>query len=170
MESQKENIIESSNKNNILSEDTITEKTKNILIDDLTLEDIFVNLTLISKIDVGNKLIHNNKYINIDTSYLQFITRWLNGANRTNNLSFIKLILIKAFEFNDKLMDENTNDINIQLLIRLNNDLKNTINGLLNFKQTYYYDKLSQSEIDVLIDNIRSKLDLNSKATNFNRF
>jgi hypothetical protein len=160
---------EPSRKNGVFPEATFSEKSKDFLENELTLEDIFVNLTLISKIDVGNKLTHTNKHINIDTSYFQFITRWINGINRNNNLSFIRLILIKAFEFNDKLMDDSTHDTNVQLLIRLNNDLKNTINGLLNFKHTYYYDKLAQSEIDVMIDNIRSKLDLNSKGINFNK-
>ena len=31
------------------------------------------------------------------------------------------------------------------------------------------HDKLIQSEIDVLVDNVRSKLDLNAKYLNFNK-
>lgn len=52
-------------------------------------------------------------------------------------------------------------------VFRLTADLKNSLNGLNNLKQTYSTDKLIQSELDVMIDNIRNKLDLNSKNLNF---
>jgi hypothetical protein len=134
----------------------------------LTREDIFVNLTLLAKIEVGDKLIRNkdDKHLNIDTSYFQFITRWLKGNSRNTSLKFISLVLTKAFEINDKLLEEKT-QISAQQLFRLTSDLKNCLNGLNNLKQTYSYDKLIQSEIDVMIDNIRSKLDLNSKSLHF---
>lgn len=134
----------------------------------LTREDIFVNLTLLAKIEVGDKLIRNkdDKHLNIDTSYFQFITRWLKGNSRNTSLKFISLVLTKAFEINDKLLEEKT-QISAQQLFRLTSDLKNCLNGLNNLKQTYSYDKLIQSEIDVMIDNIRSKLDLNSKNLHF---
>jgi hypothetical protein len=52
-------------------------------------------------------------------------------------------------------------------VFRLTADLKNSLNGLNNLKQTYSTDKLIQSELDVMIDNVRTKLDLNSKNLNF---
>lgn len=134
----------------------------------LNREDIFVNLTLIAKIEVGDKLIRNkdDKHLNIDTSYFQFITRWLKGNSRNTSLKFISLVLSKAFEINDMLLADKTH-ISAQQLFRLTSDLKNCLNGLNNLKQTYTYDKLIQSEIDVMIDNVRSKLDLNSKNLHF---
>jgi hypothetical protein len=135
---------------------------------ELSREDIFVNLTLIAKIEAGNKLIRNksDKFLNIDTSYFPSLTRWINGNNRTNIMAFINLVLHKAFELNDMIVKEK-NDSDAQLLFRLTSDLKNSLNGLNNLKQTYSSDKLVQSEIDVMIDNIRSKLDNNSKILNF---
>jgi hypothetical protein len=138
--------------------DTPLDSNKNTM----SLEDIFVNLRLISKIEIGDKLIQNDKHINIDTSLVQCVSRWLSGNNRADNINFINTILSKAFEYNDKLLNESTDD-SAQLLLRLNNDLKNCINGLINLKQTYHFDKLIQSEIDVMIDNIRSKLDTTNK-------
>jgi hypothetical protein len=132
---------------------------------EFTLEDIFINLTLISKIEVGNKLTQNEKYINIDNNWmLSSITRWMFGHNRTTSIQFLTAIFVKAFEYNETLKDKTTESM--QQLLRLNTDLKNAINGLVNLKQTYYYDKLTQSELDVMIDNIRSKLDLNFKYMN----
>lgn len=134
----------------------------------LSLEDIFINLSLLSKIDVGDKLIQNGamKHLNIDTSYFQFITRWFKGSNRNNSLKFINHVLNKAFEYNDNLLEDKT-EKSALTLFRLTADLKNSLNGLNNLKQTYNMDKLIQSEIDVMIDNIRNKLDLNSKNLNF---
>jgi hypothetical protein len=134
----------------------------------LSLEDIFINLTLLSKIDVGDKLIQNGnmKHINIDTSYFQFITRWFKGSNRNNSLKFINHVLNKAFEYNDSMLEEKSEKSAVTVF-RLTADLKNSLNGLNNLKQTYSTDKLIQSELDVMIDNIRNKLDLNSKNLNF---
>ncbi len=134
--------------------------------DTLTLDDIFVNLRVLSKLEIGNKLIKNNKYLNIDTSYLQFFYRWYNGINRNNTIEFIIPILDKAFEISDQLIELKSEE-SAQLLYRLNTELKNSVNGLLNLKQTYNFDKLIQSEIDVMIDNIRTKLDISSKNFNF---
>ena len=134
----------------------------------LTKEDLFVNLTLLAKIEVGDKLVRSkkDKHLNIDTSYIQFITRWFRGNNRNTSLKFINLVLSKAFEMNDMLLAEKTQESALKLF-RLTSDFKNSLNGLNNLKQTYSYDKLIQSEIDVMIDNIRSKLDLNSKNLHF---
>ena len=133
---------------------------------EFTLEDVFINLRLISKINQGEKLLQNDKHLNIDTSYFQLITRWIRKAGRTESIGFIQKVLTKAFEFSDILIKEKT-DESAQKLLRLNIDLKNSLEGLTNLKITYMFDKLIQSEIDVMIDNIRSKLDINSKYLNF---
>ena len=134
---------------------------------ELTLEDIFINLRLISRIEVGDKLIQNNKHVNIDNSYLQFITRKINGSNRNDNLCFINYVLNKAYSYNDNLICLR-DDTSAQLLFRLTTDFKNAITGLLNLKLTYSADKLVQSEIDVMTENVRAKIESNSKQLNFN--
>jgi hypothetical protein len=45
------------------------------------------------------------------------------------------------------------------MLFRLTNDLKNSISGLTKLKQTYCDDKLVQAEIDVIIEDIRAKIE-----------
>ena len=135
---------------------------------DLNLEDVFINLRLISKINQGEKLLQFDKHINIDTSYFQVITRWFRGASRNESIGFIQKVLAKSFDFSDKLVEDKSNE-SAQKLLRLNTDLKNCLEGLANLKVTYMHDKLIQSEIDVIVDNIRSKLDLNAKYLNFNK-
>jgi hypothetical protein len=128
---------------------------KEISLTQFDIDDIFINLRLISKIEIGDKIIDNDKYLNIDYSYIKSLTRWYYDINRKNNFKFINNIYQKAFTLNDEIINNN------ELLIRLNNELKISINGLLNYKQTYITDKLFQSEIDVLIENIRNKIDQN---------
>jgi hypothetical protein len=135
---------------------------------DLNLEDVFINLRLISKINQGEKLLQFDKHINIDNSYFQVITRWFRGASRNESIGFIQKVLVKSFEFSDKLVEDKSTE-SAQKLLRLNTDLKNSLEGLANLKVTYIHDKLIQSEIDVMVDNVRSKLDLNSKYLNFNK-
>jgi hypothetical protein len=120
----------------------------------LSLDDIFINLNLISKIEVGDKLYVNDKYINIDTSYVQSIIRWYYGVDRRSTIKFVRLIISKSFEFCDSLLNTDT-----KMLFRLSNDLKNSISGLEKLKQTYFADKLVQAEIDVIIESIRAKID-----------
>lgn len=134
----------------------------------LTFDDVFVNLRLISKIVVGNKLVQTHKHVNIDTSYFQSITRWYRGSNRNDTIQFMNLVFTKAYEINDKLLEDKSED-SIQTLLRLNSDLKNSLTGLGNLKHTYSEDKLIQSEIDVMIDHIQVRLDTNLKHINFNR-
>jgi hypothetical protein len=133
------------------------EQDKHIqIVNDMTMDDIFINLNLISKIDVGNKLYINGKYINIDIRYVQPLLRWFYGDDRKSTLNFLKLVINKSFEFCDMLVK---NDL--RLLFRLTNDLKNSISGLTKLKQTYLIDKLVQAEIDVIIEDIRTKIDSN---------
>jgi hypothetical protein len=133
---------------------------------EFSLEDIFINLTLISRIEVGNKLVKNGKYVNIDTSYFQFITRWFNSQNRSDSIRFTASILSRSFEFSDSLA-KHKDDESRQNLLRLNTSLSNAIGGLSNLSQTYHYDKLTQSEIEVMINNIRTKLNIQSKHIHF---
>ncbi len=129
---------------------------------EFTLEEILINLSLISKIENGNKLIINDKYINIDNSYFNFVTRWLFGSSRMNTIEFIREMLNQSFLHGIKLIQEDSESSN-QLLLRLNSELKNSINGLNNLKQTYYTDKAIQAKIDVMIENIRDQLELKLK-------
>lgn len=155
-DSEKSNLGNANHSSNISQE----EETE------FTLDDIFVNLTLISRIEVGNKLIRNNKHVNIDTSYFPSITRWLYGQNHIDILKFINTILNKAFEYND-ILTKDKNEESRQNLIRLNNILSNVINGLSNLMQTYHYDKLTQSSIEVMINTIRNKLNLQLKHIHY---
>jgi len=134
------------------------------IVSDMTLEEVFININLISKIEPNYKLYINNKFINIDTSYIQSISRWFFGNDRKTTIFFVNLVINKSFEYCDKLLT--TKNIDTKLLFRITSDIKNSINGLLNLKHTYSSDKLVQAEIDVIIENIRNKIEINTTKLN----
>jgi len=123
----------------------------------LSLDDVIVNLNVLSNIKVGNKLYHNNNYLNINNNYFSFIYRWYNNINRHDSIEFINIILVETFKYNNLLYNNHV------LLFRLTDSLQNSINGLENLKITYNGDKLIVSKIDCMIDSIRSKIDENFK-------
>jgi hypothetical protein len=65
------------------------------------------------------------------------------------------------------MLTKDKNEESRQNLIRLNNILSNVINGLSNLMQTYNYDKLTQSSIEVMINTIRNKLNLQLKHIHY---
>lgn len=138
------NQLDQSNKVKILTHEEIVKT--------MSLDDIFINLNLIAKIEVGDKLYVNDKYINIDMSYAKSVLRWFYGIDRKGTIGFVRLVINKSFEYCDLLSDS-------KLKFRLNNDLKNSITGLTKIKQTYMTDKLVQAEIDVIIEDIRLKIE-----------
>ena len=156
------NIEHCNNAESSSSSEIHDQQESNISKPDFTLEEILINLSLISKIENGNKLIINDKYINIDNSYFNFVTRWLFGNSRMQTMEFIREMLNQSFLHGFKLLQEDSETSN-QLLLRLNSELKNSINGLTNLKQTYYTDKAIQAKIDVMIENIRDQLELKLK-------
>jgi hypothetical protein len=111
---------------------------------ELSLDELYTNLSLISKIEVGDKLVLKNNYITIDKSYLGFFSRWINNVGRDETLKYIANLLNFSFTY---LTDESEKS-------RILNYLQLSLNGLNNLKQTYFNDKLVQAKIDVIIENI----------------
>ena len=151
-------LIETEKENKDQSEQVSTYKPVQVdfetVVKTMTLDDIFINLNLIAKIEIGDKLYINDKFINIDMSYVQPLLRWYYGIDRKSTIHFVRLVINKSFDFCEELTEP-------KMLFRLNNDLKNSIVGLTKLKQTYITDKLVQAEIDVIIEDIRSKIESN---------
>jgi hypothetical protein len=119
-------------------------------INNFTLDVIFTNLDNISKINIGDKLIHDNKYITIDSSYAQSLTRWIYGFSRFSILEFINELLNEAYA-QLKILKENTDDTSGVLWIKLIFRLKNSASGLIKLRQTYGTDEEFIKQIDIII-------------------
>jgi hypothetical protein len=114
---------------------------------DLSKEELYTNLSLISKIEIGDKLILNNNYLTIDRSYFSFITRTIFKFGRDDTIKYITKIINVCFTYLD-IEEEKP---------RIINYLRLSLIGLNKLKQTYINDKLVQAKIDVIIENINEK-------------
>jgi hypothetical protein len=111
---------------------------------------IFTNLDNISKINVGDKLTHDNKYITIDTSYVKSISRLFYGVSRNTNLDFINKILSESYKHLNILRRNNDNISGI-MWIKLISRLKLSLNGLVKLRQTYSFDEEFTKQLDITI-------------------
>ena len=130
----------------IYSEDGYFEEQ----ITEFSLDVIFTNLDNISKISVGDKLTHDDKYIMIDTSYIQFISRKYYGVSRQTNLDFINKILNDSYKHLSRLRKNNDDSSGI-MWIKLITKLKNALGGLVKLRQTYSNDEEFTKQIDIII-------------------
>lgn len=140
--------------------------------DSLCLNDVFVNLKMITKIKNNEKLYINKNLLNTDNSYFQWFTRWYNGEDRHGTVDYISHIINEAFRMCNLIInaemtgirEENVfDDDNSVVLHRLTHELTGVINGLITMKMTYVDDSLIQSKIDLMLDNINNKIQRNNK-------
>ena len=117
------------------------------------LDVIFDNLDNISKFSIGDKLIHNNKYITVDTSYIKSISRLYYGVSRYTNLDFINKIMTDSYKHLN-ILHKNKDDPSGIMWIKLISKLKNALNGLVKLRQTYSNDEEFMTQIDRIIKNL----------------
>ncbi|NDE14595.1 hypothetical protein EBZ80_06655 [bacterium] len=134
-------------------------------------DEIFINLKVISRIKPGDKISVRDNLINIAPKYfLQGAVRWLYQEDRMKSVSFIVRVVDAAFSLNEKtLMSHedrqapNTSESRNHTILRLTNELDRCIEGLNNMKQTYADDRLVECRIDYVIDQIKIRVNNNSK-------
>lgn len=129
------------------------------------IDKLHMNLVLLSKIQSGDKLTFNSNVLNIDRSYLQGIWRWYNSCDRQKTIQYINTIIEQTFKAIDLIIvDESymtlSSETRDMILQRFNIELKNSINGLINLKATYMYDNSIVAAIDVIIENINTKINI----------
>ena len=94
--------------------------------DPLKLEEIVLNLKLISKIKQNDKMMVINKTLKVDARPLQSVWRWYTSDNRTDTIFFIEFVINSALDnvslSKDGVYDENT----------IKKELLNILSGLDN--------------------------------------
>jgi hypothetical protein len=114
------------------------------------LDVIFTNLDNISKINVGDKLTHDNKYITVDVSYVKSVTRWYYNISRLTILDFINKILEESYKHLE-LLKRNKSETSGILWVKLISRLKQSANGLVKLRQTYSTDEEFCKKLDSCI-------------------
>ena len=113
--------------------------------------DIISKLKFLSRIKSGQKVDTRAMRVQENTYFNAFI-RTLFPDNRNNALVLFKDIIDRAFQAISQCQDTNV------LMYNILDDIRHSIEGLENFKNTYADDVMFTCEIDTLIDDIKIKL------------
>ena len=120
----------------------------------------YLNLNILSQIQENDKLglttINNNVKLIVDkSSYVSSITRYYNGYNRITVIEYLKDFTNRLEKYIDLLVKGNLNEYSIKIIPTI----KNSINGLINLKNTYNNDSNVVSEISLIIDKFTNFMD-----------
>jgi hypothetical protein len=122
-----------------------------------TNEDIIPKLKFISRLNKGDKINVKNLYIQPNNFINKISRSFIHVDDRTNTLFFVNNTIKKGFELFLQHI-ENKNSFDHILCQNILIDLKNSINGLLNLKETYGDDIMFICKIDALIEEIEARL------------
>ena len=100
-----------------------------------------LNLKILSKIKENDKLLTNNKLLEIDSPHIfQSINRWYNNENRNITIEKLNNILEDTFLITENLLNENKEEKNLeetntQIFQNLILEMRNSLVGLENLKK-----------------------------------
>ena len=137
----------------------VTLKNLKFLINKMELMDTtLVNLKVISKLEPSVKLETDGVlFTQVEWSlFPESVRRWWTGQNRQNTINKIKQTYKNSFALISS--DDNTTKS------RVLEAMAESLSGLKNLKQTYAGDNTITSQIDVMIEDITSKLNVNEEV------
>jgi len=116
----------------------------------MELDEVLVNLKVLEQLQVNQKLISRGPYLNIEYESIipEFIRRWRRQDNRNETVKKINLVVNSALKL------KKTNNIKIDQY------LSNSISGLRSLKETYATCCQTSARIDVIINKIKSNIDI----------
>lgn len=123
------------------------------------IEDVVLNLKLISKIKQNDKMIIVNKIIRVDNRLIQPVLRWYTSDNRIETLQFIEILINKALDNISNGVKEDS----VYTTDLIKKELINSLIGLENLNATYKNDIYISSKIDLLKDKIKKLCNYESK-------
>jgi hypothetical protein len=131
-----------------------------------TLNNIFINLKILSNLTEGDKLYKKNEHIiGIDKNhYLRSIDRWWHDRNGDNTLDFLREFISSTFTVIDSILLNELESVsstynyfkesNHSILQKFLLEFTNAVRGLQQLKITYNSDIIFKSTLDVLIEDI----------------
>lgn len=135
--------------------------------DNLTYEDIQVNLRLLSDLKEAEKLMIDGKFITVDQRYLQNVRRWLSCDSRHRSILFIDHVVNETQRYCKDLVNLIGKNVhhkeNMEKLLGLQALLNGSLIGLGRLASTYKDDKLNRARLDTIQDKIKTFCDLDLK-------
>ena len=141
-----------------------------------TVENLITNLKIISNIKPNEKIfMNNNNIIEIDTSYMQSITRFYHKRSRSLTIDFLKVIISHVLLCTDSVLSNEQDDlecitdynnctssddfteVNSDILQRFILEINKSFDGLDNLIKTYEQDITIVSEITVMKESLQTR-------------
>ena len=123
------------------------------------MDELILELKIISNIAKGGKLTSENGKLKIDDRYnFQGLRRQYNGDSREKSIELLSILLNRIYDYIDLLIESDNKEKIKNNLTKFENELKNTIIGLENLKSTYQGHVETISKLDIIIDNIKTKI------------
>jgi hypothetical protein len=127
--------------------------------------DVISKLKFIGKIQKGDKINVKNMNVQSDGLMTRITRGFIYFDNRQNTLTFIHNTVKKSFEIlNHHLNSKHTFDkIIFENMVK---DLKDSVKGMENLKETYMNDIMFCCKLDTLIEEIKARLTEMNKLDN----
>lgn len=141
---------------------------KNSEFNDLSYEDVQINLRLLGDLKEGEKLmVTDDRYIQVDQRYIQGLRRYITSDSRSKSLSFINHIIYWSKKYCSVAVDainsnRDTQD-NMASLINIQKLLGGAQTGLGRLLITYGDDKHNKATIETFISTISTFCDQDLK-------
>jgi hypothetical protein len=134
----------------------MTPETNETVANKMTLEDLFINIKSVSRVQPHEKLsIVDKNFLVIDHRSIQWLTRWFTGDNRKTVMAFIQGLILRIGE----LIQGNEKEINYEDKSKLIRLLPMMQVGLDNLKQSYEDDRIVIFTLENIIDSLEKILD-----------
>lgn len=158
---------------------TQTDESSTSLKSTLKVDDIILSLRIISKIKPGEKFNTNTQNSGIrvqQVSSLQGLWRFFRGENREQNMKGLNHIIEEAFFLIEELLTHKEEEKKSsraltrkqkmllketdQLINELTLLVKQSVEGIMNWKETYQTDTTTCARVDTLLKRIADKLEV----------
>jgi RNA polymerase-binding transcription factor DksA len=115
----------------------------------MNIENVIINLKVVSKLIKNQKINTYQSHLNIEQESIvpEAIRRWHRHDNRDIALNKINTSIDVAIEYDKKNLEQTYN---------IKKHLNESIQGLLNFKETYSLCSQTGSRIDLMIEKINT--------------
>jgi chromosome condensin MukBEF ATPase and DNA-binding subunit MukB len=126
----------------------------------MNVEDIIINLKVLEKVQIHEKLISRGQYLNIEYASVipVGVRRWWRQDNRIEMLKKIQMVVRCAID----LIEETSSSVVLiqesgrKKKLDVKPYLMNCVQGLRNLKETYAECSATCAQLDIFIDSIES--------------
>ena len=132
----------------------------NTSIFDINVENVLLNLKMISQIKPYDKLYMEEDLIKIDTpTVFQGIYRWIKDYSRGNTAENLNVIIKNVIDITNSLLEQKQNNESNVLCQQILIEISNALKGLSNLKITYKDDTFMSSKLDICKEKLKARKD-----------